>query len=68
MSTSIQEVPSRRLLPAVSKSASDEVEGWLAAVALAFDFPESRRWMDPDRIHLTPRRRTAQGHSAEGCQ
>ncbi len=36
------------------RSARDEVEAWLDAVALCFGLPEGRRWIDPERLLLDP--------------
>jgi len=35
---------------AVSAEQREEVQAWLDAVALCFDLPEGRRWIDPDRL------------------
>ncbi len=32
------------------QAAWDEVEEWLDAVALCFNLPEGRRWIDPERL------------------
>ncbi len=36
--------------PHTSKAARAEVEEWLDAVALCFNLPEGRRWIDPKRL------------------
>ncbi len=36
------------------RSAREEVEAWLDAVALCFGLPEGRRWIEPERLLLDP--------------
>ncbi len=36
------------------RSAREEVESWLDAVALCFGLPEGRRWIEPERLLLDP--------------
>ena len=36
--------------PSHEQAARAEVEEWLGAVALCFNLPEGRRWIDPERL------------------